>query len=325
MTRSLLEDDSLALRVEPDAWSSVEPWVPRIPARAATPERARAWIEVEPGAPAFGVPTRPPAVDLCSVAGWPERTGEMLLCAPRGWVSAIVDPGAHHARVRLLPPGAPAEGEAEAFRVEAFATLTLAAAFLLGRLRRTLVHAGAVVAPDGRAWLLAGGTFSGKSTTCVSLIRGGWDWLADDNVVLNEGPRGLRVEGWPRRFNLDHGYAAGASQGVRSRVDPEAFGPGRWRRAAPLGGLLFPRVEAERPTALEPLSGVDALSGLLQQSPWLLGDPGTAQDVLALVRRAAAAPAFELRLGADSYRDPEQLQRLLVPAFERYVATSSTA
>lgn len=325
VTRSLLEDGSLGLRAAADAWASVEPWVPRVPAQAPVPGRVRAWMEVERGAPPFRVPTRAPAVDLCSVAGWPEPSGRMLLCAPRGWVSAVVDPAAHRARVRVAPPEAPADGEAEAFRVEVFAALTLAAAFLLGRLGRTLVHAGAVVAPDGRAWLLAGGTFSGKSTTCVSLIRGGWDWLADDNVVLGQGRDGLWVEGWPRRFNLDHGYAAGASRGVRGRVDPEQFGPGRWRRAAPLGGLLFPRVEAERPTALEPVPGVDALSALLQQSPWLLGDPGTAPGVLSLLRRAAAAPAFGLRLGTDSYRNAEQLQRVLLPALERYVATSSIA
>lgn len=317
VTRSLLADGSLALRADPDVWSGVEPWVPRIPPVEPDPERVRAWIRVERGGPAFDVPSREPAVDLCSVAGWPDGEGRVLLCAPRRWVSAVVDPAARRADVRLLPPLPAAEAAADGFQVEGFAGLTLAAAFLLGRLGRTLVHAGAVVAPDGRAWLLAGGTFSGKSTTCVSLIRGGWDYLADDNVVLGTGPDGVWVEGWPRRFNLDHGYAAGVSRGVRGRVDPDAFGPGRWRRAAPLGGLLFPRVEAEHPTALEPMTGVDALSGLLQQSPWLLGDPGTAHGVLTLLRQVAGMPAFALRLGTNSYRNPEQLQTVLVQAVAR--------
>lgn len=325
VTRSLLADGSLALRAHADVWDGVASWVPRVPPVAPDPARVRAWIRVERGDPAFERPARPPAVDLCSVAGWPDGDGRVLLCAPRRWVSAVVDPAGHRADVRLLPPAAAGEAAADGFQVEAFAGLTLAAAFLLGRLGRTLVHAGAVVAPDGRAWLLAGGTFSGKSTTCVSLIRGGWDYLADDTVVLGTGPDGVWVEGWPRRFNLDHGYATGVSQGVRGRVDPDAFGPGRWRRAAPLGGLLFPRVEAERPTALERMGGVDALSALLQQSPWLLGDPGTAPGVLALLRRVAGMPAFALRLGTDSYRNPEQLQTVLAVAVERDGASSPLA
>ena len=311
VTRSLLADGSLAVRAHADVWSSVEPWMPRIPPEAPAPGRVRAWVHVERGEPAFHAPARAPAMEMCSVAGWTEPAGGVLLCAPQGWLSAVVDPVERRAAVRLLPPRVETAAEAEAFRLVMFGGLTLAAAFLLGRLGRTLVHAGAVVAPDGRAWLLVGGTFSGKSSTCVSLIRGGWDYLADDNVVLGPGPDGVWVEGWPRRFNLDHGYAVGASQGVRRRVDPEVFGPGRWRRSAPLGGLLFPRVEAELPTALEPMSGVDALSGLLHQSPWLLADPGTAVGVLALLQRVAGTPAYGLRLGADSYGNPEQLQTVL--------------
>jgi hypothetical protein len=322
VTRSLLGDDSLALRADADAWTGVEAWVPLFPPRAPARERVRAWIEVERGEPAFHAPARAPAMEMCSVAGWSEPAGPVLLRGPEGWLSAVVDPAERRAAVRLLPPRMETAAEREAFRVVVFGGLTLAAAFLLGRLERTLAHAGAVVAPDGRAWLLVGGTFSGKSSTCVSLIRGGWDYLADDNVVLGTGPDGTWVEGWPRRFNLDHGYAAGVSRGVRGRVEPDAFGPGRWRRAAPLGGLLFPRVEAERPTVLEPMSSVDALSGLLQQSPWLLADPGTAPGVLALLQRVARAPAFGLRLGNDSYRNPEQLQTVLAQAVERDGASS---
>jgi len=179
---------------------------------------------------------------------------------------------------------------------------------------RTLVHAGAVAAPGGRAWLLAGGTFSGKSTTCTTLIRGGWDWLGDDHVLLGRDAAGLpRVEGWPRKFNLDHGYAAGASIGVRERVDPDGFGPGRWRRTAPLGGVLFPRVEAERPTALARLAAADALARLLDLSPWLLVDPGAAPSILALLGEAARTPAYELRLGGDCYGDSVRLQQVLTP------------
>jgi hypothetical protein len=307
VARELLEDGSLALRARAEVWEAVAAWLPRIPAREPVPARVRAWIDVGRGGPAPGVPESAAALRMGGVEGWVDANGRLLLRSPEARVSALVDPPARHAAVRLVPPPVWTEG----FRVELFAGMTLAAAFLLGRVERTLAHAGAVVAPDGRAWLLVGGSFSGKSTTCVNLIRAGWDYLADDHVVLSSHADGVRVEGWPRRFNLDHGFAGGVSQGVRGRVEPERFGPGAWRRSAPLGGILLPRVEAEHPTVLEPISGVDALSALLQQGPWLLADPGTARAVLDTLMRAARMPALRLRLGADTYNNWQQLRAVL--------------
>lgn len=51
----------------------------------------------------------------------------------------------------------------------------------------------------------------------------------------------------------------------------------------------------------------DALARLVRQSPWLLADPPAARDVLSLLRDIARRPVFMLRLGRDSYRDPERL------------------
>jgi hypothetical protein len=316
VVRALLEDGSLALHADAAVWEAVAPWMPRVPPREPAAGQARAWIHVEPGPPAFPPPDGPPGFRMRMLSGWMRPTGEALLCAPDLLVSSVADPAALRATVRVDLGGAEMDRG-----VEMFEALTLPAALLLGRLGRTLVHAGAVVAPDERAWLLAGATFGGKSTTCLNLIRGGWDYLADDHVVLSHAPGGgVRVEGWPRRFNLDHGYAAGTSVGVRGRVDPDGFGPGRWRRAAPLAGLLFTRVEAALPTALAPLTPADALGRLLDQSPWLLVDAPAAPAVLALLRETAGYPAWELRLGHDCYRDPARLQNILFPACGPYVA-----
>lgn len=314
VTRALLEDGSLVLAADGAAWPAVEPWVPRVPVRPADPAAARAWLRVATGAPSVEAPAEPPALDLRGVLGWVGTDGEILLRGPGGRVSGRVVPAAGEAEVRLRDPD---DAGAEA-GLERFSILTLAAAFLAGRLGRTLVHAGAVVAPDGRAWLLAGGTFSGKTTTCINLIRAGWDWLADDHVVLGRGADGgVEVEGWPRRFNVDTGFAAGASRGVRARVEPAGFGPGRWRPRAPLGGLLFPRVEADTPTALLPMHPARSLSRILPQSPWLLADAPAAPGLLALLRDAARLPAWQLLVGTDSYTNPEQLRRVVSPALHQ--------
>lgn len=307
---ALVEDGSLVLRAEAGVLPDLARWLPRVPAAAVDPSRVRARIHVRRGAADAEAPPGAPFVQLLSVGGWGMEGGRIRLATPAGEVCAVVDPDGGTADVRL----AEADASRDAFQAVVSAALTLAAAFLLGRLERTLVHAAAIVAPDGRAWLLPAGTFSGKTSTVVSLVRHGWDFVSDDHVVLGRDRAAIRVEGWLRKFNLDLGYERRESRGVRRRVEPEGFGPGRWRRAAPLAGLLLPRVEAALPTELTPATAADALSAVLPQSPWLMADPATAPAVLALLRQAAEMPAFRLRLGADSYGDGAALAGILARA-----------
>jgi hypothetical protein len=307
VTRALVEDGALVVEADRGAWGAVEPWIPLAARTPATDGDAAARIRVESTPPDAAVPAGEPVLELRSVQGWVLPGERVVLAEPGGRIGGTVDLAGRSASVGIDPDADPGT-----LGVEVFSTLTIAAALLLTRLERALVHAAAVVAPGGGAWLLAGGSFSGKTTTCVNLIRGGWDYLADDHVVLSpDAAGGIRVEGWPRRFNLDHGYEGGASLGVRSRVDPGGFGPGRLRAAAPLAGVLFPRVEAEHPTALAPLHPAGALAFLLRHTPWLLADAGGARPVLELLQRAARLPAYELRLGRDCYCDAGPLQLAL--------------
>jgi hypothetical protein len=207
---------------------------------------------------------------------------------------------------------APSEGDTVEW--ELFYVLTLACALLLGRMDRALVHAAAIVAPGGGAWLLAGDTHAGKSTTCVNLITAGWRFVTDDHGVLFRDASGaIRMEGWPRRFHLDEGWHEGVPGRPRGEVDPHLRWPGAWQRSAPLAGLLFPRVEPDRPTEISPIAAADALSGLMRQSPWLLGDRERAPHILAFLRDACHRPAYALRLGLDTYRDTDRLLRVLEP------------
>jgi hypothetical protein len=190
--------------------------------------------------------------------------------------------------------------------------LTIAAALLLGRADRLLMHSAAVVDPSGGAWLLTGDARSGKSTSTANLIRAGWSWLSDDQVVLGCVGGDLVVEGWPRPFHLDTGWEDGSPTGLRATVDADSFGSGRWRRSAPLAGLLFPEVQAKSNTALMPVSRAEALTRLLRQSPWLLADRASAPSLLGLLERTAVSPAHRLVLAMDTFRDGSRLARILL-------------
>jgi hypothetical protein len=205
-----------------------------------------------------------------------------------------------------------AAGDSPETRLRVREALSISAALLLARQHRALLHGAAVVMPGGGAWVLVGDTHSGKTTTCANLVRAGLGYLADDQVVVHAGDAGVLVAaGLPRRFTLDDGFARGESLGVRSPVDPDRlFGPGRRRGAAPLAGVLFPRVEADEPTRLQRASAADALSRLLRNSPWLAADPRSARPLLALLARIARLPAHDVRLGRDTLNDPVRLAAL---------------
>ena len=301
---ALLRDGALTLHVHRALAGAADGWIPLNAAAARTPGTAR--IRLVPGrARPFTLPATEPAVQVLGVDGWIDEAAARVRLASRdGALWGSVDLARLRAAVAVRRPG-PLSGTAG---LDLTAALTVCAALLLGRLGRALLHAAAVVAPDSRAWLLVGDSHAGKTSTCVNLTRAGWDWLADDQVVVRASGDGVEVEGWPRRFTLDDGFEAGASRGTRAPADPARFGPGRLRPAAPLAGLLLPRVQPDQPTRLVPAHPADGLGQLIRQSPWLLADPHAAPRVLSLLQRMAKTSVYRAGLGTDAYADPPLLQ-----------------
>lgn len=314
---SLLADDRLRLVLEPELLPLIENWLPRIPLEPATGaaiEESGALIRIGcSGADAADrlppTPAGEPTLRLGSATVWVDPVAERVeLRGTDPRVRGQVDLARRHAL--LSPPNPDADVIVAA---NLYSMMTVVAALLLGRIGRTPIHAGAVVAPGGGALLLAGDARSGKSTTCINLITAGWDYLSDDQVVLSRaaGTGRVAAEGWPRTFHLDEGWERGVSTGVRRDFDPTRLGPGRWRRSAPIDGILFPIVRAEQPTALTPIPASDALARLIRQTPWLMVDPARGPALLALLSAVASTPAYELSLGLDTYKDPERLSRCI--------------
>ena len=307
--RPLLEDGSLALEADPALLPALARWLPLLPHDGAS-AAAGALLRVEPAddTPSPPLPSTRRTLALGGVDVWVE--GDVAtLAGPLGLRGSIE---LVRARGELRAP--PAGHDAESASWELYSACTLASALLLGRLGRALAHAAAVAPPGGGAWLLVGDTHSGKTTTCANLLRAGWSYLSDDHLVLGrESGAAVGVEGWPRPFHLDEGWERGETLGRRGETDPRGRWPGGWRRRAPVAGLLFPRIEAARPTVLEPIAPADALAALLRQSPWLLADPAAAPALLALLRDASLLPARSLRLGRDAYADPGRLVETLAP------------
>jgi len=293
----LVADGAVRLALERSLYPVAERWIPQRLGEAGDAP-ARAMISVSASSVALRHPTDAPTLTLGRVAAWVKQDQERAAVVLRGAAlssGGVLSLGAGRGRLQVDPGRAP---EAAA---DLYSMLTVSAALLLASQGRALVHAAAVVAPDGGAWLLAGDARAGKSTTCATLASAGWGYLSDDQVVLTGREDGIEVEGWLRPFHLD-----GVS-GERREVAAAELGLEGWRRTASLAGAIFPLVSPAEPTLLTPVSAADALARLVRQTPWLLAYRWTAPAVVGLLTRVVAGGAFSLRLGRDTYRQPARL------------------
>ncbi|HEX6535628.1 MAG TPA: hypothetical protein VF041_13610 [Gemmatimonadaceae bacterium] len=275
--------------------------LPLVDADWSGPAHASLIVSTSPVLPA-APPEPAPTLRVRDVAVWIGHgpAGHVLLHAGAR-VQGSASLAARRAMLRV-------RDEARVGRATLSTSIGITAALLLGRLGHALLHAGAVVAPDGAAWLLAGTSRSGKSTTCATLIAAGWNWVADDHVLLSADGC---VEGWRSDFHIDPGWVRGVRTGERVVHDPIRLGPGRWCRTARLGGMLFPVVRAGEPTRLEPMTHAAAFATLTHQCPWLAADAAAAPALVTLLERATELPRARLVLGADSYARPERLVEVL--------------
>lgn len=321
----LLADGRLRLLIDPGSTPPIERWLPRFPSAAnGVPGELdggegvagpAAVIRIRrSGSRELDTPSGEPTIRIGSALAWVDsELGTVSLRGSDPRVRGTIDLAGLGALLEV-PDKSAAAGTGEG---DLYSMLTITAALLLGRLGRTPVHAGAVSAPGGGALLLAGDARAGKSTTCVNLIAAGWDYLSDDQIVLYRDPEhgtagaggrhAILVEGWPRTFHLDEGWGEGIATGNRRDFEPGSLGAGRWRRTATLEGVLFPVVQADRPTRLTTITAADALARLLRQTPWLLVDTASGPRLLDLLAEVARYPAYQLSLGLDTYRNAKRL------------------
>jgi hypothetical protein len=197
----------------------------------------------------------------------------------------------------------------------------LSLAWLLRERGCYTLHASAV-ARGGAGLLIAGDSGSGKSSTALSLIHQGWDFLADDAVLLEPGVA-------PRLHALARGFAFHPALAERlPGLTGEAVGqkhfaadgtgfPGRPLAACRPAALLFPRVVDADHSRLEPLSPAAALIALLPASTGILcgGGPGQSQAHLsALGDLVARTSAWRLAAGRDIFGRGAVLAALLAAA-----------
>jgi hypothetical protein len=188
-------------------------------------------------------------------------------------------------------------------------------------------HAGCVLAPDTTSGiLLVGDSGSGKSTLTANLIRHGWRFVSDDNLLLRDTSSGIVAWALRRYFTFDESTL----DACKLRQFPDAIGkrvPGdrdkvRFyaRRAFPEsfvetcvpGVIMFPAIGGEPKTRIEPVKPGDALARLLLQCPWATCDTAAAPDhVRALTNLIKQTRNYLLVAGRDVFDDPSSISGLI--------------
>jgi hypothetical protein len=303
---ALLQDQSLVVQSQPECWPLVRPWLPLNSDKATPTTLPRATLNVKVWrSPTRPDPTRKATLRLGSVDAYVDDEAGIVAMtgAANSW--GRIDLEALEGTLWADP-----EDHEEA-SANIYTMLTIGSAFLLGRSRRALIHAGAIVPPGNPGWLVVGDAQSGKSTTCASLAMTGCELLSDDQVVLSHRAGRVSVEGWLRPLHLDEGWSRGVPCGQRRAVHPSELGCTPPRRAAELGAAVFTSVKSDQPTSVSAMSAADAFLHIVRQSPWLLADRRAAPSVMETLSSVAALPCYSLQLGLDTFGSPDRLREVL--------------
>jgi hypothetical protein len=197
--------------------------------------------------------------------------------------------------------------------------------FLMHRLGYFELHAAACAHEDF-GYLLLGASGSGKTTTILSLIASGWNYLSDDAMVVSADPeRGILIRPLRRSFSLkpDHfvrhpELAMFPTEFVpatnKRRLDPRQVWPEQYAAAAKPSFIIACKVADGEMTRIIPISPAETLARLVASTPWLMFDQAMAPMQLDIFRSlAATCCGFELRAGHDLVRNGDRITSFIAP------------
>jgi hypothetical protein len=158
------------------------------------------------------------------------------------------------------------------------------------------VHSAGVVETESEAGvLIIGPSGSGKSTLALQLVKSGWSYLSDDELLLSLVEGVVEARGFRSFFAVSE---AGAE--LKHCFEPEVvLGSKRTATAFPRA-LLFTRLNGEPRSKLNQLTQTETMTCLLRACPWATYDKSIAAanlDLLSLLARQARG--FDLSAGRD--------------------------
>lgn len=205
--------------------------------------------------------------------------------------------------------------------------------FLIGFSRLLAEHAmfdlhAACLCRGNLACLLIGPSGSGKSTATISLIRSGWTYLSDDAVLLRNGYEGVEALSFRRTpFIEPHTLKCfpelaerlpDSNPGRKVFLDVERSYGARQLECCRPTALVLCELTGKSTTSLEPVHGVEAMLGLIEQSASLGFTREHPRAQMATLKTLIEqSVVFRLRAGTDLLVHSERLSQLMLEGLAR--------
>lgn len=190
--------------------------------------------------------------------------------------------------------------------------------------RRLYFLHGACVSRNGRSYLFSGHSGSGKSTAAFNLVRQGFQFVADDSLLLSEQNGKIAVSPYYTNFHVDAELIKRCPEIVdarelddrdrgfaRMRVNMSEIYPGSFVASLEPDRIIFPQVIPNGSSSFSAISQMAVYEGLLKQTI-LAVDANIAREQLRVIEKLAKqVKGFNLLTGPDMYEDPKILSALL--------------
>ena len=184
------------------------------------------------------------------------------------------------------------------------------------------LHANGLV-KDGFGILIVGGSGSGKSTTALSLIRQGWDYLSDDVTLFRHSSDGIEAIAFQKGFSFDPHLAdcypelnkplkASSFNGQKRFLDINSIYPNRFLSSCFPKVLIFPKIVSQDKSHLIPIDRSKALILLIDNSGGIMVDKEMVTKQIEVLKRLIyQVHSYQLLAGRDLYEEPEKISEVL--------------
>jgi hypothetical protein len=187
------------------------------------------------------------------------------------------------------------------------------------------IHAAALVR-DGLGHLFVGRGGSGKTTVALGLIKAGYQYLADDKVLLSREADGVTARAVSRRFNIDPEMARHypeldvlealppLPQSDKRALDVSELYPRAFAARCRIGVVVHVRRTPGATSRLVRLSPTDAFLELTRHTVVSVERPGAVRQLALLRDLVHQSRHYRLENGDDLHGAPDRLDSLLAGA-----------
>lgn len=221
-------------------------------------------------------------------------------------------------------------------RMISHAFILTAIVMLLHSRKLFYLHAAALE-NAGNGYLFVGQSGSGKSTNTMHLVESGWNYLSDDIVLLQQKEnKEISVHSFPGDFKFNDNFINQPSKDYlkehiydvpfneKKHIDIQKIYPNQFVQYSTPNTVIFPQIVDEPTTRLVPTTHINALTNLLQQSPYIFLPHRFKQlhlDVLKdLIKQS---DCYLLLSGKDLLNNPGKLSKIIEAVLNNNVKEDS--